>query len=131
MTIPSKSIFGIQCIASSTPQRKSEAISRSGLCYTEIMKAELITIVGILTTIVAILVKVLGLPDQIRKNHLRKSTEGLSVLFFGLGFLSYALWTFYGVLKGDWVLILGQGVGVITMGIIAVQIYRYRKSART
>ena len=90
------------------------------------MSTELITFVGVITTIVAILVKVIGLPDQIRKNHSRKSTEGLSVVFFGLGFLSYFLWTLYGGLKGDWVLILGQGAGMVTMGIIAFPIYFYR-----
>lgn len=90
------------------------------------MDVQLITIVGIATTVVAILVKVIGLPDQIHKNYARKSTYGLSTPFFALGFVSYALWTFYGILKKDWVLILGQGAGMITMGIIAWQIYVYR-----
>ncbi len=90
------------------------------------MKTQIITIIGALTTVVAIVVKVVGLPDQIRKNHKRKSTSGLSHWFFGLGFLSYTLWTLYGILKSDWVLILGQGAGMITMGIIAYQIYIYR-----
>ena len=91
------------------------------------MREEIIAIVGVLTTAVAIVVKIVGLPDQIRKNHKRKSTEGLSTWFFLLGFLSYFLWTLYGSLKGDWVLILGQGAGMITMGIIAYQIFIYRK----
>lgn len=85
-----------------------------------------VAIIGILTTVVAVLVKVIGLPDQIRKNHKRKSTEGLSTPFFALGFLSYFLWTLYGSLKSDWVLVIGQGAGMITMGIIAYQIFIYR-----
>lgn len=89
---------------------------------------QLLAVVGVVTTIVSILVKVIGLPDQIHKNHIRKSTAGLSVPFFVLGFVSYAMWTFYGVLKQDWVLILGQGAGMITMGIVAWQIYLYRNS---
>lgn len=92
------------------------------------MNPTTITVIGIVTTIVSILVKVIGLPDQIYKNHKRKSTLGLSVPFFTLGFVSYALWTAYGILKQDWVLILGQGAGMLTMGIIAWQIYLYRKS---
>jgi MtN3 and saliva related transmembrane protein len=91
------------------------------------MHPETIALVGIITTVVSILVKVIGLPDQIRKNYRRKSTFGLSVPFFILGFVSYALWTIYGALKQDWVLILGQGAGMLTMGIIAWQIYLYRK----
>lgn len=89
-------------------------------------KAALIGIIGTATTIVAVLVKLVGLPDQVIKNYKRKSTEGLSVPFFLLGLLSYVLWTFYGILKGDMVVALGQGAGVLTMGIIAYQIWIYR-----
>lgn len=92
------------------------------------MDPKTIAAVGVATTIISILVKVIGLPDQIRKNYRRKSTSGLSVPFFILGLVSYALWTLYGGLKRDWVLILGQGAGMITMGIIAWQIYLYRKN---
>lgn len=88
----------------------------------------MLAIVGIATTVISILVKIIGLPDQIRKNYKRKSTSGLSIPFFVLGFVSYALWTLYGALKQDWVLILGQGAGMVTMGIIAWQIYLYRKN---
>lgn len=90
-------------------------------------KATLVGVIGMATTIVAVLVKFVGLPDQVIKNYKRKSTEGLSVPFFLLGLLSYALWTFYGILKGDKVVALGQGAGVLTMGIIAYQIWIYRK----
>lgn len=90
-------------------------------------KTTLIGVIGTATTIVAVLVKFVGLPDQVVKNYKRKSTEGLSVPFFLLGLLSYALWTFYGILKGDKVVALGQGAGVLTMGIIAYQIWLYRK----
>ncbi|WP_022663711.1 PQ-loop repeat-containing protein [Desulfospira joergensenii] len=34
--------------------------------------------VAILTVVVGILVKVIGFPDQIIKNHHRRSTEGLA-----------------------------------------------------
>ena len=87
-----------------------------------------VVIVGILTTVVAVLVKVIGLPDQIRKNYKRRSTEGLSTPFFALGFFSYFLWTLYGFMKSDWVLVIGQGVGMLTMGIIAYQIFIYRNN---
>lgn len=92
------------------------------------MHPKTIALVGVITTIVSILVKIIGLPDQIRKNYVRKSTAGLSVPFFVLGFVSYGLWTMYGLLKQDWVLIAGQGAGMLTMGIIAGQIYLYRKN---
>ena len=85
-------------------------------------------IIGFLTVTIAVLVKVIGLPDQIRQNRKRRSTKGLSTPFFALGFLSYVLWTVHGFLQTDWVLVIGQGVGMITMGIIVLQVWKYRNS---
>ena len=84
-------------------------------------------IVGFLTVTVAILVKVVGLPDQIRQNLRGKSTRGLSTIFMILAFVSYGLWTLHGILQKDNVLIIGQGAGLITTGIILHQIFLYRK----
>jgi uncharacterized protein with PQ loop repeat len=58
----------------------------------------LATIVGVLTVIIGILVKIIGFPDQFRLNYKRKSTKGLSTLFFALAFVSYILWTVHGIL---------------------------------
>lgn len=85
------------------------------------------SIVGLLTLIMGIVVKVIGLPDQIRKNHKRKSTEGLSTMFMVMTFTAYSLWTLHGILRNDPVLIFGQGVGIITSGIILGQIFIYKK----
>lgn len=38
-------------------------------------------VIAFLTVTIAILVKIIGLPDQVRKNYVRKSTEGVSPLF--------------------------------------------------
>lgn len=84
-------------------------------------------LVGGATVVVGILVKLIGFPDQFLKNYKRKSTEGLSTTFFLLAFLSYILWTLHGALQHDWVLILGQGVGVLTTGAIVYQIILYKK----
>lgn len=91
------------------------------------MKTEVIFAIGIATTALSLLVKLVGFPDQIRKNHARKSTEGISGTFFLLSFLSYLLWTTHGILKNDWVVYLGQGLGVVTTGIILFQIYSYKR----
>lgn len=92
------------------------------------MKSEVIAVVGVLTVVISVLVKILGGPDQIKKNYRRKSTEGLSTVFFGLSFVSYLLWTLYGVLKGDLVVVLGQGLGVLITGAVVYQIWIYRGS---
>ena len=85
-------------------------------------------IIGVLTLVIGILVKLIGFPDQFRLNYKRKSTRGLSALFFALAFVSYALWTLHGILQSDWVLIIGQGFGVITSAMIVAQIIIYRKN---
>lgn len=89
--------------------------------------ATIAIIIGVLTTVLSILVKVVGFPDQIRQNFIRKSTEGVSTPFYILSFLVYILWTAHGVLAGDWVVILGQGLGILTTGAIVYQIFAYRK----
>ncbi|PIP53574.1 hypothetical protein COX08_00240 [Candidatus Beckwithbacteria bacterium CG23_combo_of_CG06-09_8_20_14_all_34_8] len=83
-------------------------------------------IIGFLTLIVGILTKVIGLPDQIRKNYKLQSTEGLSTSFIFLAFISYMLWTLHGIMEKDIVLILGQGLGILTTGIIIWQIISYK-----
>jgi len=84
-------------------------------------------IIGLLTTVLSILIKVVGFPDQIKKNFKRKSTEGLSVWFYILSFVCYVLWTIHGFLQHDKVIIFGQGLGIITTGVIVYQIFIYRK----
>ena len=84
-------------------------------------------IIGILTVTIGILVKVLGFPHQFMKNYKKKSTEGLSTVFILLAFVSYTLWTIHGYLQNDLVLIVGQGVGILTTGMIVFQVFYYRK----
>jgi uncharacterized protein with PQ loop repeat len=84
-------------------------------------------IIGFLTALLSILVKVVGFPDQIKKNYKRKSTEGVSTSVYILSFITYLLWTTHGIIQKDWVVILGQGLGIITTGIIVYQIILYRK----
>ena len=87
-----------------------------------------IGVVSFLTLAIGILVKVIGLPDQIKKNYKRKSTEGQATSFWVIAWLAYLLWTYYGILKNDGVIIIGQGLGVLTTGIILWQIFIYRKN---
>jgi len=87
----------------------------------------LAAIIAFLTTVLTILIKVVGFPDQIKKNYTRKSTEGISTWFYVLSFITYIMWTLHGIMQNDWVVILGQGLGIITTGIIVYQIFKYRK----
>lgn len=91
------------------------------------MKFELVTIVGVLTVASSYAIKLIGFPDQIRKIFKFKSVEGLSVPLFVFSFISYILWTIYGIIKNDWVIIWGQSVGVIVAGIVLYQIIKLKK----
>ena len=91
---------------------------------------DIVVLVAVLTVIFGLLAKVVGFPDQIRKNYKRKSTEGLSTIFIVIAVISYILWTIHGFFINDWVLIVGQGLGIVTTGVILIQILHYRKKQR-
>jgi len=84
-------------------------------------------VIGFLTATLSILIKVIGFPDQIRKNYKRKSTEGVSATVYILSFITYLLWTIHGAIQMEWVIILGQGLGIFKKGVILYQIFLYRQ----
>ena len=83
-------------------------------------------IIALLTLVMGIMVKAVGHPDQIFKNFKSKSTKGLSSVYIILLFISYALWTIHGIMKGDEILIFGQGFGILTTSVIIGQIIYYK-----
>ncbi len=96
------------------------------------MKAglDIAAVVAVLTVVFGVLVKVIGFPDQMKDNYKRKSTKGLSTTFIVLSFITYILWTLHGIFQKDPVLAIGQGIGIITTGIILYQIWIYRKKSK-
>ena len=74
--------------------------------------------ISIATVIATLSVKLVGYPAQIRKVAQSRSEGNLSLTHIGLAFVSYLLWTIHGVLKGDWVIIAGQGLGIVTSGVL-------------
>lgn len=85
------------------------------------------SVISTLTVIFSILVKVIGLPDQARKIHQQKSSKGQSVILYSLSFVVYILWTIYGFLKKDFVILAGQALGVLTTGLILFLLVKYYK----
>ena len=79
-----------------------------------------------MTVVSSLLVKLIGLPHQIIENYRRKSTQGVSLPNHAIGLCAYACWTLYGYLNFDFVLIFGQFLGIITEGIVVLQILAYR-----
>lgn len=86
-------------------------------------------IISVLTVIATLSVKIIGVPAQIRKIHQTGSIENISILYFSLSFSSYVLWTIHGVLEQDYVIIVGQGIGIVSSGtLLFLLIYHCRRS---
>ena len=88
-------------------------------------------VVGPVTLVVSLAIKLVGEPDQIRRNYLRRSTFGLSPILYALSLFSYVLWTVHGALRHDWVLIGAQSAGVVTTLVILGQMTAYRSRPDT
>ena len=89
-------------------------------------KELLIQIFGVLTLIASYAIKLIGFPEQIQKIRKSKSSDGVSKILFITSFISFCLWTVYGFLKADIVIILAQGLGALVGGILLVYIWKYR-----
>lgn len=86
--------------------------------------------ITILTTVMSVFVKLVGLPDQIRSNYRRKTTDGLSNWFMICTLLSYMMWVVHGIQVHDEALIIGQGLGVVASAAIIYQMFIYRKNRK-
>lgn len=80
----------------------------------------------ILTVVLSLAVTGLGLTAQVRKNYLRKSTEGLSLFYFLLLAVSYTCWSVYGFTQQDLVLIIPMTLGTLMSWLVTFQFALYR-----
>jgi len=87
-------------------------------------------LVAILATVFSVGVKIVGMPDQVKANFTRKSTEGLSNWFIVCTLISYAMWVVHGLMVHDISLVIGQGLGVVATGVIVWQMIIYRKNTK-
>lgn len=91
-------------------------------------------IVSVMTVVATLSVKGIGIPSQIAKIHQNNSIENISILHFSLSFTSYVLWTIHGIFEDNWVIIIGQGVGILTSGLLLSLIFYHvikdRRAAR-
>jgi MtN3 and saliva related transmembrane protein len=71
------------------------------------------TFEGILPWIggLAALLTSLSYVPQVRKALPRGATEDLSLKTLGILTAGLSVWILYGVLRGDWVIVLGNGIG--------------------
>jgi len=84
-------------------------------------------IIGILTVITSLAVKIIGYPAQIFEIKKKMSVEGISLTLSTTSFITYICWTIHGILQNDNVIIIGQSLGVLMSGIVLWQVIIYRK----
>lgn len=84
-------------------------------------------IIGILTIITSLAVKIIGYPTQILQIHKSKRVDNISLTLAITSFITYVCWTIHGIIKNDVVVIAGQSLGIFTSGILLFQILKYRK----
>lgn len=87
-------------------------------------------IISTLTIVSTLSVKLIGFPSQIQKVRKTGNIEGVSVIYFVLGFITYSLWTIHGMVKQDNTIILGQGMGVIASGVLLIVLYKTAKNGK-
>ncbi|MEO0479282.1 MAG: SemiSWEET family transporter [Planctomycetota bacterium] len=87
-------------------------------------------VLGTLATAAMLTYTLLGLPAQVRRNHVRRSTGDLSGFTYALSFLAFALFSAYGIVKGDRFVTLSNVPGTILAGIILGQILFYRRRSK-
>lgn len=72
------------------------------------MNISLEAIISTLTLVSTLSVKLIGFPSQILRTRKAGNVESISVFYFVLGFVTYALWTIHGILKMTLPLSLGK-----------------------
>lgn len=87
---------------------------------------DLKTVFGWAATSITLMYTALGLPSQIRRNAVTKSTDGLSVSMAVLLFATMTSWVIYGSLIANWFIVVPNGVGGLCAAIILIQIWKYR-----
>lgn len=84
-------------------------------------------VISTLTVVASFSTKAIGAPSQIKQLLKTKNSASFSILHGTLIFIAYILWSIHGYLKNDLTVMIGQGIGVITSGLILYFVIKYRK----
>jgi len=85
---------------------------------------------GIIALMFSLSIIFLGLPNQILKNHSRKSVTGLSLPYWILATGAYIAWVVYGFIETDWFILLAHLPGMFLCIIIVYQFLVYRERSK-
>lgn len=88
------------------------------------------TIIGLITVVLSLVVTGLGLSSQVKKNAKGRSTAGLSFFYFLILAISYSFWVVYGITLSDLVLIIPMSIGAIMSWVVVLQFFLYRNQAQ-
>ena len=86
----------------------------------------LVNIIGWSAAVITLIYTALGLPMQVRKNMINKSTSGLSLFMTSLMFLTFSSWVVYSFLKQDWYIFVPNFVGAVGALILLAQFFIYQ-----
>lgn len=86
------------------------------------------SVISTLTVIASFATKTIGAPSQIRLLLKTKNSSSFSLLHCSIIFIAYCLWALHGYLQKDFTVMLGQGIGVITSGVILYFVYKFKKN---
>ena len=86
---------------------------------------------GWVALIITLAYTAVGLPVQIRRNFLHKSTKGLSLFTILLMCMTFMSWVVYAAMKTplDWYIIVSNSIGALCACILLVQFYIYRNKS--
>ena len=92
-----------------------------------------VDIVGMAAFFITVVYTCIGLPIQVRKNYLNKSTTGLSLFMMAVLFFTFSSWIAYGLVKSpkDWYIIGSNipGAGWVFVILFQFWIYRPRRNS--
>jgi uncharacterized protein with PQ loop repeat len=87
-----------------------------------------IATVGLIATIITLIYTALGLPAQIRKNHLNHSVSGISLFMYIMLLLTFTSWVVYAIFKKDYYILVSNAPGAICASIILFQFSIYKSN---
>ena len=81
----------------------------------------------LITGIVASVFSALSLVPQLIKLIKEKKAGDISVAMLVILFIGLSLWTYYGVLNKDWIIIISNSFSLIINGLIVVFTLKYKE----
>jgi uncharacterized protein with PQ loop repeat len=92
-----------------------------------------VDIVGMAAFFITVIYTCIGLPIQVRRNYINKSTTGISLFMIVVLFFTFSSWIAYGLAKApkDWYIIASNIPGAGWVFVILFQFWIYRSKGNS